>query len=75
LLRSIPPSSPQAVAARRSVTNLPERIRIQQEKEKDEMLGKLKDLGNGLLGKFGLSTDMFKFDSQEGGGYNMRFER
>lgn len=54
---------------------LPDRLRIQQEKEKDEMLGKLKELGNGLLGKFGLSTDMFKFDQQEGGGYNMRFER
>lgn len=39
------------------------------------MLSKLKDLGNGLLGKFGLSTDMFKFDPQEGGGYSMRFER
>jgi len=48
---------------------------VQQEKEKDEMLGKLKELGNGLLGKFGLSTDMFKFDQQDGGGYNMRFER
>jgi hypothetical protein len=48
---------------------------VQQEKEKDEMLAKLKELGNGLLGKFGLSTDMFKFDPQPGGGYNMRFER
>lgn len=38
------------------------------------MLGKLKDLGNSLLGKFGLSTDMFKFDEQPGGGYNMRFQ-
>ena len=61
--------------ARRALVTLPERIRLQQEKEKDEMLGKLKELGNGLLGKFGLSTDMFKFDQQEGGGYNMRFER
>jgi len=39
------------------------------------MLGKLKELGNGLLGKFGLSTDMFKFDQQPGGGYNVRFEQ
>lgn len=48
---------------------------MQQDKEKDEMMAKLKELGNGLLGKFGLSTDMFKFDAQPGGGYNMRFER
>ena len=72
---SYPASSPQALAVRHSAATLPERIRVQQEKEKDEMLGKLKELGNGLLGKFGLSTDMFKFDQQDGGGYNMRFER
>lgn len=39
------------------------------------MLGKLKDLGDSILGKFGLSTNNFKFDQQEGGGYSMRFER
>lgn len=37
------------------------------------MLGKLKDLGNSILGNFGLSTDMFKFEQQPGGGYNMSF--
>jgi hypothetical protein len=30
---------------------------------------------SGLLGKFGLSTDMFKFEQQEGGGYGVKFER
>jgi hypothetical protein len=39
------------------------------------MIGKLKELGDGILGKFGLSTNMFKFEPQEGGGYGMRFER
>lgn len=58
---------------RRSLATLPSRIAAQQEKEKDEMLGKLKDLGNSLLGKFGLNTDMFQFDEQPGGGYNLRF--
>ena len=48
---------------------------MQQEKEKDEMLGKLKELGNGILGRFGLSTDMFKFEQQPGGGYNMSFQQ
>jgi hypothetical protein len=57
------------------LASLPDRIAKQQELEKAEMLGKLKELGNGLLGKFGWSTDMFKFDQQEGGGYNVRIER
>jgi hypothetical protein len=54
---------------------MPSRITAQQDKEKDEMLGKLKELGNGLLGRFGLHTDMFKFEQQETGGYGMKFER
>lgn len=67
-------SSPQLPEVRRALTRLPSRIALQQGKEKDEMLGKLKDLGNSLLGKFGLNTDMFKFDEQPGGGYNLRFQ-
>jgi hypothetical protein len=69
------PASLQAAGIRRSLAELAPRIQAQQDKEKDEMMAKLKELGNGLLGKFGLSTDMFKFDAQPGGGYNMRFER
>jgi predicted methyltransferase len=71
----LPKTSPQLPAAQRALASLPKRIAVQQEKEKDEMLDKLKELGNGLLGKFGLSTDMFKFDQQPGGGYNMRFQQ
>lgn len=44
------------------------------EKEKDEMLGKLKDLGNNILGKFGLSLDNFKVQQGAGGGYNINFQ-
>lgn len=69
------PTSPEKAAATGALRELPEKIKLQQEKEKNEMLGKLKELGDGILGKFGLSTDMFKFDQQEGGGYNLRFER
>jgi len=35
------------------------------------MLAKLKDLGNTVLGKFGLSTDMFKMAPDGKGGYSM----
>ncbi|ORY78844.1 hypothetical protein BCR35DRAFT_304839 [Leucosporidium creatinivorum] len=46
-----------------------------QAREQAEVMGKLKDLGNTVLGKFGLSTDNFKFVEQPGGGYSMNFER
>jgi hypothetical protein len=75
LLTLISTSSPQYPSTRSALFGLPRRIAAQQEKEKDEMLNQLKELGNGLLGKFGLSTDMFKFEQQAGGGYGVKFER
>lgn len=75
LMGLLPPASPQLPGIRRALASLPGRIKEQQQKETAEMMGKLKDLGNSLLGRFGLSTDNFKFDEQPGGGYSMRFER
>lgn len=55
------------------------RLAVSKEKMDEEMkkmLGQLKDLGNMFLGKFGLSTDNFKFDKDpNSGGYSMRFEK
>jgi tetratricopeptide (TPR) repeat protein len=46
------------------------------DEEMKKMLGQLKDLGNMFLGKFGLSTDNFKFDKDpQSGNYSMRFEK
>ncbi|KAI9089597.1 hypothetical protein DFS34DRAFT_385940 [Phlyctochytrium arcticum] len=57
---------------KRALSSLPGRITVQQEKEKDEMLGKLKDLGNGILGKFGLSLDNFNMQKDpKTGSYSM----
>lgn len=51
-------------------------MRERQEKMKEEMMGKLKDLGNTLLGKFGLSLDNFKAEKDPGtGGYSIRFQQ
>ena len=42
----------------------------------EEMLGKLKDLGNTLLGKFGMSLDNFKaVKDPQTGSYSISFQR
>jgi tetratricopeptide (TPR) repeat protein len=54
---------------------LPPRVKEAQEKETTEMWGKLKDLGNGLLKPFGLSTENFKMvQDEKTGGYSMNFQ-
>ncbi|KAJ5783158.1 hypothetical protein N7457_004932 [Penicillium paradoxum] len=59
----------------RALRELPERINKAREKEMGDMMGKLKELGNGILSPFGLSTDNFKFvQDPKTGGYNMNFQ-
>jgi hypothetical protein len=59
-------NTPVAAAAR-----LQPILAERQEKLKDEMLGKLKDLGNTILGKFGLNLDNFKAERDVAtGGYS-----
>ncbi|ELR18906.1 tetratricopeptide repeat domain containing protein [Acanthamoeba castellanii str. Neff] len=56
--------------AREGKQRLPAAIAEQQQREQEKMLGQLKDLGNSLLGKFGLSLDNFKVDQNGGEGGN-----
>lgn len=55
--------------------SLKPRIEAAQKAETAEMLGKLKGLGNSILGNFGLSTDNFKFEPNGQGGYSMNFNQ
>ncbi|ODN88106.1 hypothetical protein L198_06870 [Cryptococcus wingfieldii CBS 7118] len=75
LLTLLPPSSPLLPSIRRSLVTLPPKIQKQEKEQYDEMMGKLKSLGNSLLGNFGLTTDNFKFEEQPGGGYSMNFSQ
>lgn len=56
--------------------DLPPKVKAAQEAEVGEMWGKLKELGNGLLKPFGLSTDNFQMTKDENsGGYSMNFNQ
>ncbi|KAL9635964.1 MAG: hypothetical protein Q9164_003140 [Protoblastenia rupestris] len=67
---SLPPQDKKVVQA--ALRELPLKVKEAREKEMGEMMGKLKELGNGILKPFGLSTDMFKMTKDEKtGGYSM----
>ena len=66
----LPPQDRKIVQA--ALRELPGRVKEAREREMGEMMGKLKELGNGILKPFGLSTDMFKMTKDEKtGGYSM----
>ncbi|KAL8906284.1 MAG: hypothetical protein Q9171_006329 [Xanthocarpia ochracea] len=70
LSTSLPPSDTAIINT--ALRSLPPRIAAAKENEMGEMMGKLKELGNGILKPFGLSTDNFKFEKDEKtGGYNI----
>jgi len=54
--------------------SLPPKVSAAKDKEVADMMGKLKDLGNGILKPFGLSTENFKVVQGEGGGYSLSFD-
>ncbi|WFD44204.1 tRNA-dihydrouridine(16/17) synthase [NAD(P)(+)] [Malassezia psittaci] len=58
---------------KQSVDRVQQSVQQAGEKEKTEVLGKLKTLGDNVLGYFGLSTNNFQLNQQEGGGYSLNF--
>ena len=45
------------------------------EKKKEEVIDGLKNIGNSVLGYFGMSLDNFKLEQGANGGYNISFKQ
>jgi tetratricopeptide (TPR) repeat protein len=62
--------------AQKTVQRLTPVVEERREKLKEEMMGKLKELGNMVLGKFGLSVDNFKAEQDPAtGSYSIKFQQ
>lgn len=72
--KSILEKDPSVHQAREACMRLPRQIEERNERLKEEMLGKLKDLGNLVLRPFGLSTENFQIKQDSStGSYSINF--
>lgn len=74
--QSVLEHDPRHAGAISAARRLPDQIKAQQEKMKEECMDKLKDLGNLVLKPFGLSTSNFNMvQDPNSGGYNIQFNQ
>ncbi|RZC50664.1 hypothetical protein C5167_019082 [Papaver somniferum] len=67
---------PSNSQARRSIVRLEPLAAEKREKMKEEMIGKLKEMGNSVLGRFGMSIDNFKaVKDPTTGSYSLSFQK
>lgn len=67
---------PSNVQAKRTIARLKPMADEKREKMKEEMIGKLKEMGNSVLGRFGMSVDNFKaVKDPNTGSYSISFQR
>ncbi|XP_007464473.1 PREDICTED: tetratricopeptide repeat protein 1 [Lipotes vexillifer] len=72
--KSILGKDPSVHQAREACMRLPKQIEERNERLKEDMLGKLKDLGNLVLRPFGLSTENFQIKQDSStGSYSINF--
>ncbi|KAJ9557768.1 hypothetical protein OSB04_012382 [Centaurea solstitialis] len=75
-LKKILELDPSNLQARRTIIRLEPLAIEKREKLKDEMLGKLKEMGNSVLGRFGMSVDNFKaVKDPNTGSYSISFQQ
>ena len=75
-LKKVLELEPSNAAAAAAVTRIEPLAEKKREEMKDEMIGKLKDLGNTVLGKFGMSLDSFKMEQDPAtGSYSIKFQQ
>ncbi|KAJ0089441.1 hypothetical protein Patl1_14440 [Pistacia atlantica] len=75
-LKKILELDPTNNQARKTIMRLEPLAAVKREKMKEEMIGKLKEMGNSILGRFGMSVDNFKaVQDPNTGSYSVQFQR